>query len=322
MSVNRPEQIINSAAIAANYAEYDIATALIHARKAAEGMCREIYESNLGQLPNRITFGEVIAVLSNETNVLPRKAEYAFRVIQNFGNISAHPSENADDCLEPAFEFFKVIVSWYFRDHKQTNIPQSIQFKTKSNPVFPVDGEPVIDLSPLVITPELWRIYCLFGYEEFGGGVLWKEPEKFNDEAARVEMMKLYERVGLGFHEGITYDEVFNQWLNVRRKFSHTEIVNSEWYEFYTDHNTESAITGLTSYNFKVDGTYFVGYDDVGGWDTGEWFLIDGILRLKSGYNSLYVTDVFANKSGIHSAVHDDRDGKRDHYSVFTKVKR
>src|SRR5205085_3713583 len=113
---NQVEQIIRSTEKAIKFALGDPETALMYARRAAEAVCKEVYEEEFKTNSKGMSLGKMIALLSENATLLPRKAMYSLRVIQNFGGINAHPSEKIDECLKPALEFFSIIITWYFED--------------------------------------------------------------------------------------------------------------------------------------------------------------------------------------------------------------
>lgn len=142
------EQIIKSAEKAIHYSQDDRETALLHARKSAEAICRDVYQKEINAIPERISLGQMIETLSRESSILPKKVMYSLRVIQNFGGVNAH--ENIDECLEPALEFFSIILTWYFEDYRKESIPTEIKFyRATSKPIFPLTGEQVVSLSNL-----------------------------------------------------------------------------------------------------------------------------------------------------------------------------
>ena len=140
------EQIIRSAEKAVHYGQSDPETALLHARKSAEAICRDVYKKEFKNLTERLSLGQMIEALSKGKEILPKKVMYSLRVIQNFGGVNAH--ENIDECLEPALEFFSIITTWYFEDYKNESVPTPIRFyRVMSRPFFPPTGEQVVSLS-------------------------------------------------------------------------------------------------------------------------------------------------------------------------------
>ena len=138
------EQIIKSAEKAIEYGQSDPETALLHARKSADAICRDVYETEYQASPKGLTLGKMIEALSKQRDILPKKVMYALRVIQNFGGANAH--ENIDECLEPALKFFSIIIVWYFEGYRKIGIPDQIKLKIENKPIFPSTGERVVPL--------------------------------------------------------------------------------------------------------------------------------------------------------------------------------
>jgi hypothetical protein len=158
---------INSSAIKTlQYRKDDPETALQHARKAAEAICRDVYEREYRKTSRGLRFGELIHALSREKPILPNLVMYSLRNIQNFGGINAH--ENMKEYVKPVLDFFPAIIKWYFEEYRMSNIPDQIkiwckaeeeitQVKTKANgggefTGFPpsTEAKPVIPIPPTI----------------------------------------------------------------------------------------------------------------------------------------------------------------------------
>jgi len=290
------EQVIKAAEKAIKYGLGDPETALLHARRASEAICKDVYENTLQKSSKRLTLNNMIGELS-EGDAFPRKVMYSLRVIQNFGGTSAHPNENIDECLEPALEFFSVIVKWYFEDYRKGSIPERIKFRKKTHPVFPSTGEPVISHEKIEISPDLFRAYCLFGYETDGRreSALWDNPFKFHELASQ---------------RGHDFYKRYDSWLKTKRKFSVAEIVNGTWIKV-ADHGHQHRV------NFRDDGglveSPLFSIDENDSWG-GSWKLIDGVLRLNI---NVYELDVIASKDGLHSGIEDEGDHRNAYFRVI-----
>lgn len=125
MADRQLEQITNSAGKVYRYGKDDPETALQHARKAAEAICRDVYEKEYGEEPRGLRFGQMIHALSKERAILPNLVTYSLRNIQNFGGINAH--EDMAPYLRPVLEFFPAIVAWYFEKYLKRDIPGEIK---------------------------------------------------------------------------------------------------------------------------------------------------------------------------------------------------
>jgi hypothetical protein len=298
------EQIIKAAEKAIKYGLGDPETALLHARRAGEAVCKDIYENQFQRPSKRLTFNNMIGELSQE-DVFPRKVMYSLRVIQNFGGTSAHPNENIDECLEPALEFFSVIVKWYFEDYRKSSIPERIKFRKilKEHPVFPSVGEPVISNQKVELSSDLFRAYCLFGYETDGGreSALWDNPYRFHE---------LLGQRGHDFHNR------YDSWLQTKRNFSDGEVKNGRWVKI-GDHGHQFHIKFLN--DGIIHERHFFGFNESDYWE-GTWKLIDGTLRLNFSSDRLYELDIVASRDGIHAGV-EDADGQRNAYYRLIHVK-
>jgi len=126
------EQIIASVEKTLRYHKTDPETALLHARKAAESICRDVYEKEYQKPSRGLTFGKLIDALSREKPILPNLVMYSLRNIQNFGGINAH--QNLSAYLKPVLDFFPAIITWYFEDYRRSGIPDQIKINTGDTP--------------------------------------------------------------------------------------------------------------------------------------------------------------------------------------------
>ena len=120
------KQVIKSAGKAFRYSQEDPETALLHARKAAEAICRDLYINAYSKTPDDLTLSRLIENLSKNEPILPKKVMHSLRVIQIFGGANAH--EDIDDCSGPALGFFQIIVNWYFKVYRNECVPEQIHF--------------------------------------------------------------------------------------------------------------------------------------------------------------------------------------------------
>lgn len=73
---------------AMTYADRDPETALMYARKSAEGICTNVFSREIGD-PGNNRLDKLIELLSNK-NVLSERIKLPLRVIQQYGNYAAH----------------------------------------------------------------------------------------------------------------------------------------------------------------------------------------------------------------------------------------
>ena len=295
------EQIIKSTEKAIKFALGDPETALMYARRAAEAVCKEVYEEEFKANSKGISLGKMIALLFEKSTVLPRKVMYSLRVIQNFGGINAHPSEKIDECLKPALEFFSIIIAWYFEDYRNTKIPEEIRFQDRiqEGPFFPpVElAKPAIPTSGIEVTSRLVRAYSLFGYETDGGrnSGLWNDPYKFHELLSQ---------------RGSEFYDRYHTWLQSKRKFSPAEIIANKWIKV-ADHGYQHLV------QFHPDGILtersLFSFDEADHW-VGSWSLIDDALRMNVGR---YELDIIASRDGVHSGIEDEDDHRNAYFRVI-----
>lgn len=259
----------------------DPETALLHARKAIEAVCKDVYKREGKERLFETSLGTLIA---KSKRFFPKKVFYSMKVIQNVGGANAH--EDIDDCLDPAFKFFSIVIDWYFRNYRKTPIPDSVQLARKSA-ILPAHEN-------LDIGPELSRAFSLFGYECDGAteSVLWNHPFRIHE---------LFDQRGRDFYRR------YHAWLSTKRKFSLHEIVNGIWlkvashgpWHFKMKLNTDGSLVDRSLFSF-----------DEQHWGDGAWKLVDGVLRLNI---HAFEVDIFGSRDGMHSGI-EDKEGQRNAY--------
>lgn len=113
---------------AMRYAKSDPETSLMHARKAAEGICKHVFSREIG-IPKNIRLDKLIQLLSKKDS-LPERIKIPLKVIQQYGNYAAHvqPDLEAIDRLyiKPCLTALVHVTNWYFHEYLSTEIPAEI----------------------------------------------------------------------------------------------------------------------------------------------------------------------------------------------------
>ena len=150
---------------------------------------------------------------------------------------------------------------------------------------------------PVTFPLELFRVYCLFGYEtgDRRESELWNDPMAFHR---------------LARERGSAFLKTYNSWRRGKRKFSRDELLNGSWVKI-ADHGHQHRL------QMHDDGTLtewsLFSFDDNDSWG-GEWKLIDGVLRLNI---QIYELDIVADVNGFHSGVEDEHDHRNAYFSVI-----
>lgn len=142
---------------------------------------------------------------------------------------------------------------------------------------------------------ELFRVYCLFGYETDGGreSALWNDPMSFHRLA----------------RESASFRRNFESWKLTKRNFSRNELLNAKWVKV-ADHGTKHQCT-LHEDGTLIESPLF-SFDVNERWN-GQWKLIDGVLRLNI---QIYELDIVASKDGLHSGIEDEGDHRNAYFRV------
>lgn len=114
-----------------SYRLQDPETSLIHARKAAEAVCRQLFTKNFGCQPGSIMLEGLIEKLVSK-GALPNSIVVPLRTIQGYGNFASHEHEDhtggaamTPDYIQPCLQALATVVSWYFSNNTvdSTRIP-------------------------------------------------------------------------------------------------------------------------------------------------------------------------------------------------------
>lgn len=101
-----------------SYEEEDPETALMHARKAAEAICRHLFIREISPNPGNLMLDDLIKKLVAKGK-LPKSIAVPLRTIQSYGNFGAH--EHGEDLadsitaeyIRPCLGALAVVVNWY-----------------------------------------------------------------------------------------------------------------------------------------------------------------------------------------------------------------
>jgi hypothetical protein len=158
----------------------------------------------------------------------------------------------------------------------------------------------IINESQIKFPIEIFRVYCLFGYETDGAreSVLWNDPMSFHH---------------LVRERGEAFRQCYDSWKLTKRKFSRNEVLDGKWVkvadkgpQHYLELHDDGTLTERTRFSF----------DENDHWG-GKWKLIDGILRLSI---NIYELDIVASRDELHSGVEDEGD-HRNAYFIVAHVK-
>ena len=113
-------------------AEDDPETALIYARKSVEGICANIFYTEIGD-PGNNRLDKLIEILSSQKKI-PQEIIITLRVIQQYGNYGSHiqynQAEFKREFAEPCLRALIQISTWYFLNKLEKPIPDEIVFLT------------------------------------------------------------------------------------------------------------------------------------------------------------------------------------------------
>ncbi|OGS36433.1 MAG: hypothetical protein A2293_06550 [Elusimicrobia bacterium RIFOXYB2_FULL_49_7] len=113
-----------------SFKDNDPETSLMHARKAAEAICRQLFIKEVNPHPGHQTLDTLIQRLA-AANTIPERIILPLRTIQGYGNFAAH-DQNADDTesitkefIQPCLQALAAVVDWYFAEHQRNNVAVS-----------------------------------------------------------------------------------------------------------------------------------------------------------------------------------------------------
>lgn len=144
---------------------------------------------------------------------------------------------------------------------------------------------------------ELFRVYCLFGYETDGAreSELWNDPMNFHR---------------LARERGVDFLKHYNSWKLTKRNFSRDEILDGKWLKI-ADRGYPNCLELHDDGTLTERGLFSFDEDDCWG---GAWKLIDGVLRLNI---HIYELDVVASIDGLHSGIEDEGDHRNAYFRVI-----
>jgi SNF2 family DNA or RNA helicase len=113
---------------AMRYADTDPETSLMYARKSAEGICKQVFLSEIGN-PGNNRLDKLIELLSKKDS-LPERIKIPLRTIQQYGNYAAHVQSDHESIertyIEPCLTALIHVTNWYYHDYLNTKIPPKI----------------------------------------------------------------------------------------------------------------------------------------------------------------------------------------------------
>ena len=114
---------------ALRYRNKDPETALMHARKAAEAICHQLFIHEIGPNLGNLMLGDLIQKLHSK-GVLPKSMVVQFQTIQTFGNFGSHdqPDDGVDisrEFAQPCLQALAVVVQWYTETYRKALAPPS-----------------------------------------------------------------------------------------------------------------------------------------------------------------------------------------------------
>jgi hypothetical protein len=160
---------------------------------------------------------------------------------------------------------------------------------------LPLKNRDIANESQIKFPIEIFRVYCLFGYETDGGreSALWNDPMSFHR---------------LARERDDAFSKYYDSWKQSKRKFSRDEVLAGTWVKVADkgqQHRLELHGNGTLTERARFnDNDYWA----------GKWKLIDGILRLNI---NIYELDIVASKDGLHSGIEDEGDHRNAYFIVF-----
>lgn len=160
-----------------------------------------------------------------------------------------------------------------------------------------IDGTFKIEEQNMTFPLEVFRVYCLFGYETDGGreSQLWNDPMSFHRPLRenRLDVLKN-----------------FNSWRRTKRKFSRGELLDGTWVKI-ADHGHQHRLELHDDGTLTENSLFSFNEDDSWG---GEWKIIEGVLRLNI---QIYELDVVASVDGLHSGIEDENNHRNAYFRVI-----
>lgn len=106
-----------------SYRDNDPETSLMHARKAAEAICRQLFIKEVSPNPGNLMLEDLIQKLT-AAGVLPKDIAIPLRTIQGYGNFAMHDQDDNTRIITPAYiqpclHALAVVVNWYVVEHQR-----------------------------------------------------------------------------------------------------------------------------------------------------------------------------------------------------------
>jgi TolB-like protein len=103
------------------YSDSDPRSALMNARLAAEAVCAQVFEDQLGESPKGMTLQSLIQRLTQK-KAMPEQILIALSTIQRYGNFGVHHQPGEVQTITPEFaqpclQALGQVVQWYFAEY-------------------------------------------------------------------------------------------------------------------------------------------------------------------------------------------------------------
>jgi len=102
------------------YKDTDPRTFLMHARLAAEAICKNIFITKISSNPGNLMLDGLLEKL-NAASVLPKRIALPLRTIQAYGNFGSHDQPEQEvitpEYIRPCLEAFVIVARWYFTEY-------------------------------------------------------------------------------------------------------------------------------------------------------------------------------------------------------------
>lgn len=134
------------------YKDTDPRTFLMHARLAAEAICKNIFMSKVSPNPGNLMLDGLLEKL-NAASVLPKRIALPLRTIQAYGNFGSHDQPEQEvitpEYIRPCLEAFVIVARWYFTEYSaaewtpaaSSNLEQRRSLESVGQPGITLDQE-------------------------------------------------------------------------------------------------------------------------------------------------------------------------------------
>jgi hypothetical protein len=202
------EYLTGTVVKAMNYAAADPETSLMHARKAAECFCSDVFTREIGN-PGNNRLDKLIELLSNNESI-PQRIRIPLRVIQQYGNYAAHVQADNEPIdrpyIEPCLSALVHVINWYFHEYLKTEIPAEIVLVfNEYNPISPSLAAVATVLEPESVAKEMGLPSPLRQYQWEGVSFLTnREGALLSDEMGLGKTIQAIVALRLILHGSVT----------------------------------------------------------------------------------------------------------------------